>query len=303
MPTLVLALLLSACGVDLSSASEVTLTPFIITSTLPSTPVPPPSLTPLPPTAPPTRTPVAGTTSTQLNVRGDPSTTSAPLGLLAPFTKVQIIAKDSSGTWYEILYSQGPDGTGWIVAQYVQADAPSAIPVVAEAASPTPTAPTSESIPNASADSTITAQPQESIASAAPTGLPATLTPVPIPAPPDGDSPQSPAVKVAFLPGGTRSLIFSSDVSIPEGDREDWIQFIPYGSSVNLGLVCSGNGMLKLSLSENGTPVPGWSGPDCGQVEKSTVAPGQTYLMGLSAVATGSQLAYVHYTISIATPP
>ena len=97
------ALLLSACELNLSASLRGTATPFIITATLPPTPIPPPTLTPVPPAPSPTLAPVTGTTSSQLNVRGDPSTSGAPLGMIAPFAQVQIVGKDSSGTWYQII--------------------------------------------------------------------------------------------------------------------------------------------------------------------------------------------------------
>ncbi len=60
-----------------------------------------------------------GTTSTQLNVRAEPTTTSAVLGIINPGDKVQIIAKDASGNWYEIAYPTGTSAIGWVTTQYV----------------------------------------------------------------------------------------------------------------------------------------------------------------------------------------
>ena len=300
--TFMLAFLLSACGLTLSASSSGTATPFIITATLPPTPIPPPTLTPVPPTPSPTLAPVTGTTSTQLNVRGDPSTSGAPLGMIGPFAKVQIVGKDSSGKWYQIIYPQGKDGKGWIVAQYVQVDNLTAIPTIADAATPSPTGAASSfqagtgSAPNAAG----TMQTGETVA---PTAIPPTITPTLIPAPPDGDSAQSPAIRITFSPSGSRSLIYSSDVSAPQGDAEDWIRFTPYTSSVTIHLACTGNGTLEVDLQQDGTQIQNWNGTLCGTTQQVDVSAGRAYLMSLAAEPASGQLEYVHYTLSIATPP
>ena len=303
--TIAFTLLLSACGLNISVPSSGTATPFIITATLPPTPIPPPTLTPIPPTPSPTLAPVKGTTSTQLNVRGDPSTSGAPLGMIAPFAQVQIIGKDSSGIWYQIIYPQGIDGKGWIVAQYVQVDNATAIPTVADAATPSPT----EAAPSTSLRASTGSAPNvdtttvQADGTLMPTSIPPTMTPTLIPAPQDGDSAQSPAVNITFSPSGSRSLIYSSDVSAPQGDAEDWIQFTPYGSSVIVNLMCVGNGTLKVDLQQNGTQVQNWNGLSCGETKQVDVLSGKVYLMSLAATSTSGQLQYVHYTLSIATPP
>src|SRR5581483_10301053 len=122
-----LGLLVSGCGMNLSTPTAAT--PFIITSTLPPGPPLSPAETAQPPTATPTLTPIEGTTSTQVNVRGEPSTASAPLGMIPAFSKVQIVGKDPNAKWYQILYAQAPDGKGWITAQYVDVKDKDAIPV------------------------------------------------------------------------------------------------------------------------------------------------------------------------------
>lgn len=299
--TVACVLLLSACGLNLSAPSKGTATPFIITATLPPLPTALPTLTPLPPTSSPTLAPITGTTSTQLNVRANPSTTGAPLGMIGPFAKVQIVGKDSSGKWYQIIYSQGKDGKGWIVAQYVQVDNPTAIPTIADAATPSPTATVTGSAPNANV--AMTAQTESANGTVAPTTIPPTVTPTLIPAPQDGDSAQSPAVNITFSPSGARSLIYSSDVSAPQGDAEDWIQFTPYGSSVSINLTCSGNGTLKVDLQQNGTQIQNWAGLSCNETKKINVLPDQVYLMSLTAASASGELEYDHYTLSVETSP
>jgi uncharacterized protein YraI len=59
-------------------------------------------------------------TTTQVNVRAAPSTASASLGLVGIFSKIQIIGKDASGSWYQIVYAESEAGKGWVRAEYVQ---------------------------------------------------------------------------------------------------------------------------------------------------------------------------------------
>ena len=92
------------------------------------------SETPLPPPPQPTVAPVDGATSTQVNVRAEPSTAAAVLGIIPADTRVEITGKDPSGSWWQINYPQGIDGKGWVTAQYVVAANPDQIPVIGGAA-------------------------------------------------------------------------------------------------------------------------------------------------------------------------
>jgi uncharacterized protein YraI len=60
-------------------------------------------------------------TSTQVNVRAEPSTSSAVLGILPPNTKVEITGKDPGEGWWQINYplGQGEEQKGWVTAQYI----------------------------------------------------------------------------------------------------------------------------------------------------------------------------------------
>ena len=114
----------------MQSESTETAVPFIITATLPPTLTTHPSETFLPPPPPPTIVPVEGISSTQLNVRVEPSTASEILGIIAANTKVQIVSKDPAGNWWQILYDAGIDGKGWVTAQYVETAGKPEVPVM-----------------------------------------------------------------------------------------------------------------------------------------------------------------------------
>jgi uncharacterized protein YraI len=135
-----LVTVLAAGCVTVEPASQVppTDTPIVTVSpaALPSATDSP---TPAPPTATATTQPVAGTLTIRVNVRSGPGTTYDSLGLLEAGEKVQIMARDLSGAWYQIVYPHAADGLGWVAAQYVQVAAGTEIPAQA---TPTPAGPT-----------------------------------------------------------------------------------------------------------------------------------------------------------------
>lgn len=71
---------------------------------------------------------VEGVTTTQLNLRSEPSTAGETLGTVTAFSTVQIAGKESYGKWYQIVDSAL--GKGWITANYVQTNDPAALPVI-----------------------------------------------------------------------------------------------------------------------------------------------------------------------------
>ena len=123
-------LFLSGCGVAIEDSFQTTATPGFVTATLPPTAPAKATPTSLPPTPIPTSAPVEGTTTTQINVRSEPSTAGDSLGTVAPFSKVQIIGKDPFGAWYLIVQANAPAGKGWINAKYVQIEQSAEIMVV-----------------------------------------------------------------------------------------------------------------------------------------------------------------------------
>jgi len=124
-------LFITSCNVAVQTDNTSTAESIIITSTLPSTAILPLSETPLPPpTFKPTITPIEGTTSTQLNVRAEPSTASEVVGIIAANSIVQIIGKDIGESWWQIIYEAGVDGKGWVTAQYVETGGRPQVPVI-----------------------------------------------------------------------------------------------------------------------------------------------------------------------------
>jgi len=264
-----------------------------ITATLPGISTPRSTVTQAPPAALPTTPAIEGTTTTQINVRSEPSTIGNSLGTIAPFSKVQILGRESNGAWYQILYVNSTDGKGWVTALYVQVEAAAEIPVIRTEAdlgvsglviqpinirsgpgtgydslgslSPndvvTVTGKDSsgawlqiqfksevgwvasdflkvndtDSLPIA-ADTNQIIPTGESTGSATP--LPAHMAYVQ-----DNDSMLSPSISVQLSSLGTGAVQFNGNVSWPDGDTEDWLQFTSDDSDILIGVKCASIGL------------------------------------------------------------
>ena len=212
----------------------------------------------------------------QLNVRSGPGTSFNSLGTLNPQDVVTLSGKDSNGAWLQIEYPAGPEGKGWINAAFAQAQGVENLPIVSNAG--------------------------QVIGTGTPMDTPLPPTPTVVPAPSDNDSAQAPAVDVVFTASGTHSLQFSSDLSYPSGDSDDWIQFAPFTTSVILELACTGNGLLVLEMLQNNQPVPNWVNMSCGQGKAITTQAGIAYQLHVRATASGD-FHYTQFTIKITSVP
>ncbi len=294
-----LALGNAACGADTPPPPSPTPTLFLITATLPPTQTPRPSPTPMPPTPSPPVQPVEGQTTSQLNVRSAPSADGDLLGTVYMFSKVQIVGKDASGGWYLIQFPESPSGAGWITAQFVQVSGSPDVPVIVEGSQPTTT--------GAQA-----ASPPPITGAASPSGPEAGASPPPAmpagqsPALEDNDSSQSPTVSITLSAAQMSSFQYSSDVSSPQGDADDWVQFTLAGkagqpASVSVMLQCTGNGPLAVELIQAGVRLQTWSDIPCGQASQLILSlfAGNPYTLRLLAGQGGSALNYAAYTVTV----
>ncbi len=350
-----------------------TSTPFIITATLPPTAVPSATLTAIPPTPSPTIVPVQGMTTTQVNVRGQPSSAAPQLGMLPPFVNVQIVARDADTNWYEILYQGGADGKGWVSAQFLNiTQGADTIPEAGGATGNTtpvvgtPVAGTTgatiagvliqqvnvrtgpgtgfDAIGTLEAQDTVTLTGQDAsgswfqiefaagqegkgwvaagfvqasgteqlpvvgssgsvIGTGTPAAVAAAVTPTPGIAFDDQDSAEAPAATVSLSPTGTRGLFYSSDLSAPHGDDQDWIEFTTSSPGILINLSCTGNSGLGLRLTQDGRSVPDWVEPGCGDTRDLLVSPGKIYLIQVSIAGGDAASDYIHYTLKVETTP
>jgi len=122
-------LLLTSCGAEAVTAAP----PAFITATLPATNTPLSFSTQAVPSSTQQITPsesIEGVTTTQLNLRSEPSTAGESLNTVAAFSTVQILAKESNGKWYQISDPSSPQGKGWVIASYIQVSASAEIPII-----------------------------------------------------------------------------------------------------------------------------------------------------------------------------
>jgi len=270
---------------------------LIITATLPPTLTPRPSPTLAPATATVPVTPADGQTTSQLNVRSGPTADSDQLGTINIFAKVQIVGKDSTSGWWMILYPESPTGTGWITAQFVQVPDSSGVPVIKPPPQLTGSVSTASDIPEGEGP---TPEPENgSVSSPVPTPILATAFP-------DGDSAQSPGVSITLSAAATRSFNYSSDISTPEGDAEDWVQFLLSGqtgqqTTVAVMLDCSGSSDMNLELIQNNVLLQAWDNIACGQVSQLQLFlfVGAPYSLRLYPAQGNSSLNYVAYTVMV----
>lgn len=355
---LILAALSTGCALEFEPQAAPSPTLFLITATLPPTSTLPPSHIPAPPTPAPTVAPVEGTTTTQVNVRGEPSTASPALEILGPFVKVQIVGVDPGGNWYQILFEPGPEGKGWVTAAYIQTASEPEVPVIGAGAGGTgagsavalqqinvrsgpgtdfnslgtvnaqdvvtltgknadgtwlqiefAAGPEGRGWVNAAfvqvsgdADLPIITEAGQVVGTGTPTGVPPTITPTVAAAASDDDSAAAPAVNVTFSPLGARSLFYTGEVSSPEGDGEDWVQFTSHGSVVSVRIECLGDGELALELWHGGQVISGWEELGCNSREQVIpVNAGEPYLVRVQANPAAEKLISVRYTLSIST--
>ncbi len=244
-----------------------------------------PSGTKVPLQATPTSAGPTGRVLQRLNVRSGPGTTFNSLGMIDPGVSVSLTGKNSTASWFQIEYLGGPGGHGWVTAQYVQADSAGELPVLDEFGN--------------------VATP-----GAAGTPLVSDLAPTPTvgPAVSDGDSSAKPAIDVYFSASGTRRFIYSSEVSTPQGDIEDWLAFTPFSSMgpnalLVISLACQGNGTLTVELWLGGNLLSGWGNLACGDKGKIIALPaGQMIMVHLAPVA-GVGLQLVAYTLDVLNNP
>lgn len=209
----------------------------------------------------------------QLNIRSGPGTGFNSLGTLNPQDVVSLTGKDANGAWLQIDFPAGPAGKGWVNAAFVQAQDVDKLPIVSDAGTV--------------------------LGTGTPADTPPPPTPTVVPAPMDNDSAQAPAVNITFSATGTRSIQYTSDVSAPTGDTDDWIQFTPFTQSVRIDLACTGNGLLAVEVLQNNQTLQNLS---CGTNQILTTSAGTIYLIHIQATAS-ADFNYTQYTINITSMP
>lgn len=243
--------------------------------------------TPEPAVEQPSRT--ARTTS-RINVRSGPASSFEALALLNANTTVTLTGRNQNNTWVQIEYPEGSAERAWIAVAYIEyegffLDILPAFDNQGQAIQ----APTPAGIGQPAATQTSDGYQ---------------------PAVEDMDSAENPAVRLSFSPSGTRRIIYASDVSSPNGDRADWVEFTlvtpQSGQAVFLyfKLECSGNGAINSELRQNGLLVNEFPGLQCGQYSVPFKAlSGIPYLLQLQADGSALGVRYMAYHLYISTTP
>lgn len=294
-----LLLLSTACSAEVTVPDTPTPTPLVfITSTLPPTQTPRPSQTPEPPTPTVAVAPVEGQTISQLNVRSDPTAESNLLGSIPIATTVRIVGKDPTSGWLLIAYPDSPTGTGWVTAQFVQATDKQNVPVISGGAPSIGNEQGTGALPDTGAGPTEEAGSAAVSSEAPPLSLATAY--------PDGDSVQAPAVSITLSKASMRSFNYSSDISSPEGDPEDWVQFTldgQFGQQITVAVIlnCSGSSPLNVELIQNNTILQGWQAIACGQPSQLQLYlfAGSPYYLRLTPAQGNSSINYDAYTVTV----
>ena len=214
-----------------------------------------------------------GVVTQQINIRSGPGIGYDSLGILNIGDGVTLIGKNPEETWLQIEYASGK---AWVFAAYIDSDIIEDLPV-----------------------------PDDAMAMA--TEFAATAAPTYTPAPDDGDSAEEPAIFVAFSTNDSRAFSYTSDLSSPEGDAEDWVAFHPNSTEdrVNLliDLSCEGNGTLYVELWQGGIKLTEWGELNCGDQDyELSMFRDETYQFRLFPKYSRN-LQYISYTLQVRAAP
>ena len=204
----------------------------------------------------------------QLNIRSGPDTSFDSVGMLNANDVVNPTGKNRDGTWLQIDFPAGPNGKGWVSTAFVKMDSLDTLPIVSEAG--------------------------EVVGASTPVDTPLPPTPTIVPAPVDFDSADSPLKTILFDRVGTHTLIYNGEVSIPNGDTDDWIAFTPYENFVLISIQCTGNGSLQADITGSDITI------SCNVADQ--IVPVQAdimHIVHLKAVSTSSSLQYINYTLIV----
>jgi uncharacterized protein YraI len=226
-----------------------------------------------------------GQVTLRLNVRRGPGTGFEELGMLEAGAVVLLTGKNTTASWFQIEYPAGSGERGWVTSQYITTEFASELPIIDEYGLPLSTG-----TPGADL-------------------VPVAPTPTLGPAFKDDDSSSSPGAIVIFSSSGPRSLVYTSQLSNPEGDAEDWVEFTTYsslpGADARLlaSLTCLGNGSLKVEIWQAGALLPGWGELQCGDRDiPLLLQPGTPHQIRLLAGA-GDGLQFVLYELRLENLP
>ena len=209
----------------------------------------------------------------QVNIRSGPGTNFNSLGTLKANDSVTVTGKDANGVWFQINFESGPDGKGWVNAAFIKANDVDLLPIVASG--------------------------NVIVGTSTPTNIPPLSAPTVIPATADGDSVVAPAVNITLSASGTSSFQYSSDVSSPDGDTEDWIQFTTFTQITLIELDCTGSESYVAELLQNNSVMQNLV---CEKIILITTSPDAVYAVHFQSSPAGG-LQYTRFTLLVTGIP
>lgn len=210
---------------------------------------------------------VSGLVIQKINVRNGPATTFETLGVLNPNDVVFINGRDPGGAWMQIEFANAPDGTGWVASEFLQMGNTDALPIIGA---------TEET----------------------PTGAVPELAPTIQSAIEDGDSMQAPLSTVNLSATGARAIQVAGNISAPEGDTKDWIQFSADSKMLVIEAQCSGS-TLQMELWNEEALADTFSLP-CGNTRILGITPNEKYFLSISEPS-ASEAHYTEYILKLET--
>lgn len=201
----------------------------------------------------------SGVVISGINVRSGAGTEYESIGVLTPKDVVIILGKDSSGTWMQINF-QG--NIGWVATEFLQIENVAEIAVI-EVAQNTPVAPVINETP------VVVAQ----IANV------------------DNDSIQAPFVKLFFAEN--KILQINGQVSAPQGDNEDWVEFSSTSSKILIEGSCNNSG-LQVELWQADEMLENFS-PVCENDFVINVSENESYTFRIFT----SETSFIEYSLKI----
>lgn len=230
-----------------------------------------------------TPTPAARTASVtaKINVRSGPAQSFDSLGIIESGTIVTLTGRNEISNWVQIEFKDAPDGKGWVAALYLKDADLRGLAIYDNQGGLV-----SNGTPNANSNG--------------PTPTPTSYAPAAL----DNDSATNPGARQTLSTSGTGTMIYSSDLSSPEGDDTDWVAFTLDGPANEAGylyfrLDCTGNISILVTFEKDGQLMPEAKTLQCGNYDLGIkVQYGQEYIIILRADKS-NVLRFVNYKLTI----
>lgn len=203
----------------------------------------------------------SGVVISGINIRSGAGTDFESIGVLTPKDVVIILGKDSSGAWMQINFQEK---LGWVATEFLQIENIEQIPVIeAEQSTSVAVTPLINQTPVVASQMAIA----------------------------DNDSIQAPFAKLFFEQN--KVLQITGEVSAPQGDHEDWIEFSSASSKILIEGSCTNTG-LQVELWRASEIIESFSSV-CGNLFVINVSENESYTFRIFT----SEASFIKYSLKI----